>query len=441
LSRGGRGFLAGPDGTVQCELEPLGIADGSVRYQLRVTNGTSRVLAATATAIRADDRSSPVAAIALEVGPRSALRTGFALDATLAYERIYAEVFGEGVRLLVEAPPLPGGFARRPWAIPAAIAGGAAIVAALMLFIIGAGRPHIVAAALSNGPGDAVTASWNIGGDGARSYEARNASGTVIAAGSLDAANGTLPLPPDTATLHIQAHNALGSDARDAVFARATPPPAQRVIVPAAAHIASLAVDPPQPGAPLTVRYDVRDARAMRLAMIDGAGAVWFSTTTGSGRGTVRIPPPPADRAPYRLVASANGDGGETTTSVPLQTAFASVPTVAPSPHITSAPETAEPAATAVPDAPTFSNADVLNVTPTHPHPGETIAVVVPSGDGARVALVRDRDSAEVAVAQLGRGHRTAELRAPAVGSYTMRATLQRGDGTETLLQAVRVVR
>src|ERR1700738_4027006 len=108
MSRGGRGLLATPAGAVACELEPLGLDDAGARYELRITNGTPGVLAATVSAVRLDE-TRPVAALAVEVQPHAALRTGFALDAKLPYERVTAEVRGEGIHMIVEAPPPRGG--------------------------------------------------------------------------------------------------------------------------------------------------------------------------------------------------------------------------------------------------------------------------------------------------------------------------------------------
>src|ERR1700738_2528145 len=123
MSRGGRGLLATPAGAVACELEPLGVDEAGARYELRVTNGTPGVLAATVSAVRLDE-SGPVAALAVEIQPHAALRTGFALDATLAYERVTAEVRGDGIHMIVEAAP-PGGGRPRRRGVGAVIAVGA----------------------------------------------------------------------------------------------------------------------------------------------------------------------------------------------------------------------------------------------------------------------------------------------------------------------------
>jgi len=65
MSRGGRGLLATISGAVACELEPLGIDESGARYELRITNGTPGVLAATVSALRLDE-SRPVAALAVD---------------------------------------------------------------------------------------------------------------------------------------------------------------------------------------------------------------------------------------------------------------------------------------------------------------------------------------------------------------------------------------
>ena len=73
---------------------------------------------------------------------------------------------------------------------------------------------------------------------------------------------------------------------------------------------------------------------------------------------------------------------------------------------------------------------------PDRVRPGQPFVVEVPFGDGARVALVRDRDGSEVAGTQLRAGERSLALVAPARPEpYTVRVTLQRGNGNETLVR------
>jgi hypothetical protein len=448
LSHGGRGLLATPSGAVACELEPVGLDASGARYELRVTNGTPWVVGATVSAMRVDD-GRPVAALAVQIEPHAAIRTGFALDASLAYERVAAEVRGDGIHLIVEAPPPRGGRVRRRWAAPAAALGAAALLAGGVLIFYGIERPRIVDAALLATPDGKLVARWSTSGDGTRSYELRDAAGGTVARGTLPAAAGTMPVgQADAATLHVAVSNAFGTDARDAAYGRATPPPAIRIVATPPPRIASLAVDAPRADAPLTVRYTAH-ARDLHLAIIDRAGAIWFATTTPAGSGITQIPAPPAGpREPYQLVASAEGATAGEETRVPIPAAV--VPSPSPSASAALAQTSPAPGAAprGAPGASLDANSTVVDVgggdtfalRPSPVQPGQPFVVEIPFADGARVQIIRDRDGLELAGADLRRGERSAAMTAPsAPGAYTVRVTLQRGVGQETVVRPLRL--
>jgi hypothetical protein len=445
LPHGGRGLLATPTGAVACELLPVGIDASGARYELRVTNGTDGILAASVTALRIDD-GRPVAAIAVEVEPHAAIRTGFALDSNLAYERVAAEVHGEGVHLIVEAPPPRGGRPRRRWAAPVGALGAAALLAGAVIVAFAFERPRVVDAALLATPDGRLVAHWSTSGDGARSYELRDAGGKVVGSGALPAAAGTMEVGrADAASLHVAIANTFGSDTRDAAYGRATPPPAIRIVATPPPRISSLAVDPPRPNAPLTVRYTA-EARDVRLAILDRAGAVWFATTTPAGNGITQVPAPPAGpREPYMLVATASGADAGQETRVPIPAALAP-PTAAPS--AAPSPSGSKGASGPVAAAGGGSNAtvvdvgggDTFSIRPSPVRPGEPFVVEIPFADGARVQIIRDRDDAELSGADLHRGERSVAMTAPNTpGGYTVRVTLQRGVGLETVVRPLRL--
>ncbi len=435
MPHGGRGLLATGAGAVLCELEPLEPDAAGAPYELRITNGTDGTLAATVSAVRLDEHR-PVAALAVEVLPHAAIRTGFTLDASVAYERVAAEVHGAGVHLVVEAPPPRGGRSRRRWIPVATALGAAALLAGTTLVVVGAGRPRVLDAALIASPGGTLVARWRTAGDGRRTYELRNAAGAVVASGPLPGPAGTLTLGRgNAAALHVAIANPLGSDSRDAAYARATAPPAVRIVATPPPRLASLSVDPPKPDQPLTVRYAAR-ARELRLAIVDRTGKTWFATTTPSGRGVTQVPAPPAGpREPYALVAAAVGAGAGEDTRVPIPAALA--PTPSPSPSPSASP--GAPGAGAAGGEGTVvdvGGGSSFTLRPDPVRPGQPFAVEIPFADGARVALVRDRDGAEVAGATLRQGERSVAMVAPLRPEpYTVRVTLQRGQGSETLVR------
>ena|GEM_PF-2026259 len=440
---GGRGLLAGPAGAVTCELEPVGLDASGARYELRVHNATPGVLTATATAVRVDE-GRPVAALGFEIEPHAAIRTGFTLDAALAYERVSAEVNGEGIHIVVEAPPPRAGKPRRPWLIPAMGLGVAGILAGGTLLLVASERPRVVDLELASVPKVGLLAHWVTAGNGRRTYELRDASGNVLASGTLPSASGSMVLGPKRdATLHVAIANGFGADVRDAAYATATPPPAIRIRATPPPRIASLQVDPPRPNAPLTVHYTAR-ARDLRLAIVDRTGATWFSTTTPSGSGITQVPAPPAGpREPYQLVARAEGSSAGEETRVPIPAS------VVPSPSPIAAPSGA--AASAAAGLPAnggngvvvdVGGGDTFAIRPDPVRSGQPFVVEIPFADGAQVSLVRDSDGADVAGASLRQGERSVALVAPRDRArYTVRVTLQRGMGNETLVRPLHVAR
>lgn len=453
LSRGGRGLLATPSGAVACELVPVGLDANGARYELRVTNGTPGMLAATVTAVRVDE-GRPIAALAVEIEPHAAIRTGFTLDARLAYERVAAEVRGDGVHLIVEAPPPSGGRTRRRWLVPLAALGIAGLIAGAVLVVVGTERPRVVDAALLATPDGRLVARWTTSGSGKPSYELRDARGEVVSHGELPSPSGQLELGRgDAASLRVAIANSFGSDVRDAAYGRATPPPAIRIVATPPPRIESIAIDPPRASAPLTVRYAAQ-ARDLRLAIVDRTGATYFSTTTGSAAGVTQIPAPPAGpREPYALIAPAEGADAGQQTRIPIPAAVTSTPSPAPSAESSAAPNTARgPAQPGQHDTsnqqPAGSNATVVDVgggdtfaiRPNPVKPGDPFVVEIPYSDGARVQIVRDRDDVEMTGADLRRGERSVAMTAPtAPGSYTVRVTMQRGVGLETVVRPLRL--
>ncbi len=441
---GGRALLAGPAGAVTCELEPIGLDASGARYELRVHNATPGVLTATATAIRVDE-GRPVAALAFEIEPHAAIRTGFTLDAGLAYERVSAEINGEGIHLVVEAPPPRGGKPRRRWIVPATAIGIAGILAGGTLALVASERPRIVDLQLAAVPKAGLIAHWVTDGSGTRTYELRNSKGDVLAAGTLPSASGSMVLGRKRdATLRVAIANGFGSDARDAAYATATPPPAIRIVATPPPRIASLQVDPPRPNMPLTVHYTA-SARDLRLAIIDRTGQTWFSTTTPSGTGITQVPAPPAGpREPYQLVARAEGSGAGEDTRVPIPASVA--PTTAPASP--SAAAAVSPLTGVLPPSDTnpvvvdVGGGDTFAVRPDPVRAGQPFVVEIPFADGASVALMRNSDGADVAGATLRQGERSVALVAPtARTSYTIRVTLQRGMGNETLVRPLHIAR
>ena len=444
LSPSARGLLATPEGAVACELEPTGIDAAGAHYELRITNGTPGVLAARASAVRVDEMH-PVAAIAVEIEPHSAIRTGFSLDSSLAYERVTAEVHGEGIHLVVDAPPPRGGRPRRRWVPPVIAVGAAGLLAGAVLILFGAERPRVVDAALLANPDGRLVASWSTTGTGTRTYELRDAGGAIVGQGPLPGPSGTLDLGRgDGGSLRVAVVNAFGRDTRDAAYARATAPPAIRIVITPPPAIGSITVDPPQPDAPLTVHYSAR-ARDLHLSIVDRDGKTYFETTTQAGTGVVRIPaPPPGPGAPYQLIARAEGDVAGEQTRISIASAVSPSPSPSPSASpgavTEQQPRSGGPAATTGATVIETGGSETFTVAPDPVRAGQSFSVEIPFANAARVELVRDRDGLELAWVDLRAGDRKVMLTAPLRdGPFTVRVTIQRGVGTETLVHPLHV--
>jgi hypothetical protein len=402
------------------------------------------VLAARASAVRVDEER-PVAAIAIEIEPHAAIRTGFSLDASLAYERVTAEVHGEGIHLVVDAPPPRGGRPRRRWIQPVIALGAAGLLAGVVLIVFGAERPRVVDAALLANPDGQLVARWATSGSGTRSYELRDAGGAIIGQGPLPAPSGTLDLGHgNAASLHIAVANAFGRDARDAAYARATPPPPITIVTTPPPAIGNIIVDPPQPNAPLIVHYAAR-ARDLHLSVVDRNGKIYFETTTQSGNGVVRIPAPPAGPdAPYQLIARAEGSAAGEETRISIASAVAPSPSPSPSASpgavAEQQPRSGGPGAGTGPTVIETGGSETFTIAPDPVRAGQSFSVEIPFANAARVELVRDRDGLELAWVDLRAGDRRVMLTAPLRdGPFTVRVTIQRGVGTETLVHPLHV--
>lgn len=408
------------------------------------------MLGARCSAVRVDE-AHPVAAIAVEVEPHAALRTGFSLDPSLAYERVTAEVHGEGIHLVVDAPPPKGGRPRRRWVPPVIALGAAGLLTGAVLIVFGAERPRVVDAALLANPDGQLIARWATTGSGSRNYELRDAAGAVITAGPLPAPSGTLDLGHgNAASLHVAVANAFGHDTRDAAYARATPPPPITIVTTPPPAIGSITVDPPRPNQPLTVHYAAH-AKDLHLAIVDRTGRTYFETTTQSGNGIVKIPaPPPGPDAPYQLIATAEGGpaGEQTRISIaeavtPSPVPTASLPAGTVNAQTNPAAQGGAPPPPGNQSGPSIMDigSETFTVSPNPVRAGGAFTVEIPFANAARVDLVRDRDGLELAWVDLRAGDRRVMMTAPAGGGpFTLRVTIQRGVGTETLVHPLHVI-
>ena len=423
--RGARGAVATTAGAVSCELEPLEPDERGAHYVLRVRNDTDGVLSAACIALHVG-AIRPVAALAIEIEPHAFVRTGFALAAEFAYERVAAEIQGENVYVVVEAAVPRGRRRPRAWIGPARIAGIAAMLAGLVVIADIAAQPRVLDAALNANSDGKLVARWSTSGWGRRTYELLTQSGVVVEHGALRERSGTMRVARAGDTqLIVTLANSLGSDRRIAAFARATPPPPIRIIATPPPRLAVLAIDPLRANEPLTVHYDAEAARSVGLTIVDRSNHTWTSVVAPPGRSSMQIPAPPAGpRGPFTLIATAQGErNAASVTRVTVPTAPAPSPSPPPRPGLSDG-----------------AGAKRIAVRPDRVRPGRVYFVEVPVAKGARLALIHDRDGAQMYAIDLSPGHHRAAMIAPPRdgGPYTIHVIYQRGSSHVTVVRGLR---
>ncbi|HEX3469289.1 MAG TPA: hypothetical protein VHT05_14510, partial [Candidatus Elarobacter sp.] len=165
--------------------------------------------------------------------------------------------------------------------------------------------------------------------------------------------------------------------------------------------------------------------------------------------GIVKIPaPPPGPDAPYQLIATAEGGpaGEQTRISIaeavtPSPVAAASVPPGTVNAQTNGGAPPPGPGSQSGPSVIDTTGSETFTVSPNPVRAGGAFTVEIPFANAARVELVRDRDGLELAWVDLRAGDRRVMMTAPAGGGpFTLRVTIQRGIGTETLVHPLHVI-
>ena len=349
-----------------------------------------------------DEREVPVAALAVQIRAHAALRTSFALDGVDGVRARDRRGPRRGHPHDRRGAPPRGGRPRRRWAGPVIAVGAAGLLAGATLIGRRGKRPRVVEATLLGRPEGRHRHALGDRGNGGRSYEVRDARGNVVAHGSLPAAAGTMDVEnPGAAGLRVAVADAFGSDARDAVYARATPRPRSASATRRPASRASRSTRR-GPTRGVTVRYAAH-ARDLHLAVVDGNARRGPARRRRTGAAASQIPaPPPGPREPYLLVARADGSDAREETACRSRRPCSRRP-VAVAERVPRAGDrcaTATATRTAAPIEPTVlegAGGDRFAIAPDPAVPGRQSWSACRPVEGARVQIVRDRDGVEIA--------------------------------------------
>jgi hypothetical protein len=289
IERGGRNSVLLPSGNVATDIELLGYDERHriARYELRVANESSSVLACYAYAVRGAHGERPVTCTSIAVLPFSGVAVTFELPLPFIgnYDRITVEMHGDGIDLSSDTVP-PGRDYRV--LVRRSVILAAAVLGTLVTAIAGLLEPRIIAlsAPAEALGGTTIKVAYEAHGFGQIEYHMTAPDGSIIGSGKTNAQNGTVPfaLPPVPSTraymASLEEHTLFGGDARTVVIKDvATPPPRMftRVSIPAA--IRSLGIDRSHvpSGENVLVRYSYTGNSGM-LRLLDANDGVWAAS-------------------------------------------------------------------------------------------------------------------------------------------------------------------
>lgn len=363
-----------------------------------------------------------------------------------SFDRAVAEIAGDGVHCIVEAPAPERPRTRRTLALLAAataIAGGILLASAAAL---DAALPRVNAFSLAPQalPGTTVRAEYVVSGSGALGYSVLAPDGRQIQGGPLGAHEGAIAIaiPPSNAqgayTVQLALYGPLGTATAtrvlNAIDARSS----------TQAQIDAVSVKPAvaRPGETVNVAY-AATGESGYVRLLGSDGTIWQQQPfSRSGTTQFVVPPVPGLRDMRVLIHVTKGS------SVAQSMAGLAVVSDANTPSLQEeGPQSAQAAADDDPAAPGTGNAAESNATfevvDSSVKSGATIHVrIISPRNGMRIALTDDT-SHELSAVEVASDATAITLRAPVVYAptkYTVVATFTDGFGQESVVQPVTVV-
>ena len=419
-------------------LEAFDRRTGIATYSLRVINQTAYGLVCRTWAISRTGEATLASVGVVEIAPRATLETLVPVPAHQyeSFVRAIAEVAGEGVHCLVEAPaPVRKKRSLYGWSLASLAGGFIAIVAAVG---VDTALPRINAFAVPSEAvaGSTIRAEYVASGAGSLSYSVLAPDGRQLQGGPLSARSGAIPISvpsgadPGAYAVQIVMQDTLGraTETRvlNGVVAR------QR----SGAQIEDISVDPVvvRPGERLNVAYQATGDRGyVRLTGADGT--IWAQAPF-SRTGAAEFVVPPIGGGQELRVRLHVTKGRSTAESV---AGAVIAPTVA-----RAAVPAAAGLAAADDDAAAAGDANsVFKITSTTVHAGNNVEVkILAPRNGMRISLM-DLQSHEVAGVQTDGQSDVVTLRAPSVGAptrYVVEADFTDGFGQESIVEPITIV-
>ncbi len=421
-------------------LESFDRRHGVATYALRVVNRTSSSLVCRTWVLSRAGDAVLAHPLCVEVAPLATTSAHVPVwpGDFASFDRAIAEIAGDGVHCIVEAPSPERKRSRPPYRTAAVLSlSGMVLLAAVGA--LHAAVPRIAAFAVPPEAiaGTTVRAEYDVSGAGRLSYLVTAPDGRTLQSGSLGAASGSLPISIPASneagayTLQMTMNGLLGTQSVTRVLNTI---PARGH---AAAQISSISVTPAvaKPGEAVDVAYAASgDAGYVRLVGDDGT--VWQQRAF-SHDGTARFTVPTAASLREMRVVLHVVAGRTTAQSM----AGLVVAGGLAAPAFAAAGQVAGDDNPAAPTATQDANETFEVLTPTVKSGGSIHVRILSPRNGMRVALT-DAQSHEVTGIDVGAEADSITLRAPLVSvptRYTVVATFTDGFGQESVIAPVTV--
>jgi hypothetical protein len=430
-----------PAGSVSAffALEGFDRRRGVAIYALRVVNRTSSALICRTWVVSRAGDAVLAYPLSFEVAPLSTSATQVPVwpGDFASFDRAIAEIIGDGVQCIVEAPVPANVKPQRGYARVAVATVAAGLVALGLTVALRAAAPHITALAVPPEAlaGTTLRAEYDAAGAGALSYAVTAPDGRRLQGGNLDDRSGSIPiaLPPASApgafVLEMTIAGPLGSTTQtrvvNAIVGKAA----------SAAQIAAISVKPvvAKPGQTVTVAYSALGQDGY-VRLEGGDGTIWQQRPFSRNGETELLIPPVSSSREMRVVlhvtegrSAAESVAGLVVEPTTLQRADAAAQIAGdddPGSNVTSA------------DNGTF---EVL--TPTVKSGGTIRVHILSPRNGMRISLT-DTQSREITGVSPGVDADEITLQAPIVSAptrYTVVASFTDGFGQESIVQPVTV--
>lgn len=426
-------------------LESFDKRRGVATYMLRVVNRTHSALICRTWVISRAGDAALAYPVLFEIEPLStnAMQVPVWPGDFGSFDRAIAEIAGEGVQCIVEAPAPARFTPERPYARIAAACVGIGLLALTIAGALNGAMPRIAAFAVPPEAltGTTVRAEYNASGAGTLSYSVLAPDGRRIQGGTVADRSGELPIPlpasnaPSAYTVQMTMAGPLGAATEtrvlNAVAGRGAGAP----------QIAGISVSPlvAKPGQSVNVAYSASgDDGYVRLMGDDGT--IWAQQPfSHAGQTRLIVPPVTASQQMKILLHVTKGRAAVQSVAGLLVVPSAASRSIASPPQIVGDddPTTASSAASDAGENGTFALAasTVKSGATVHVH-------VLSPRNGMRISLT-DGQSHEVTGLNVGSDSSDITLTAPTVTAptrYTVVASFTDGFGQESVVEPLTVV-